>query len=118
MTFGEIGLLILWPLLLTQLIELPLSLLFAKENPPWERLLSVFALNCLTNPALNFLLLLSAKAPTLYYSTLIGGEAAVCLLEAGGLRLLLNRSRKQAFTMSLVLNATSFLTGLLLNRLL
>ena len=105
---------ILLPLLLTQLVELPLSLLFARESAKSARLLSVAALNLITNPLLNLGLLLLAPTSVTRLPALLVGESLVLAGETLGLRVLLDQRRRTAFVMSLILNGSSLLVGLLI----
>lgn len=105
---------ILLPLLLTQLVELPLSLLFARESAKSTRLLSVAALNLITNPLLNLSLLLLAPSAITHLPALVVGELLVLTVETLGFRVLLDLNRRTAFVMSLALNGSSLLVGLLI----
>lgn len=108
-----IYLVFLWALGLTILVEgAAMALLFGKRRYVYCSLLC----NLLTNPALNLLLLLAvnglgadAYAPALFLL-----EFAVVLVEGYVIRLLCSFSRRKALAVSLLLNALSFLAGLLI----
>lgn len=74
-----------------------------------------FLCNLLTNPLLNVILLLVTNILDVacYFPALIVLEATVVFVEAYVLRLLCGFVYKKALLVSLVMNALSFLTGLL-----
>lgn len=112
---------ILYPLLLTQIIELPLSLLFSREQKAWRRLSAVGAMNFITNPPLNLTLYLLTNLPAFenyYIPILLIGEAAIFAIEATGLKHLLDLNRRAALLMSGILNGSSFVLGSLITRFL
>lgn len=78
-----------------------------------------FLCNLLTNPLLNLLLLLSGQwlGQGAYYPCLVLLETMAVLAEAWVYSLLGGVSRRKALWMSLLLNAFSFLLGLVLNLL-
>ncbi|MCL1895870.1 MAG: hypothetical protein FWG03_04920 [Clostridiales bacterium] len=73
--------------------------------------------NLLTNPALNLGLFLAVSfGGAAYAPSVMAGEACVFLAEALLIRLLLELPLKKALALSLLLNAASFLVGLVLNQ--
>ncbi|HHX38012.1 MAG TPA: hypothetical protein GX717_08540 [Clostridiaceae bacterium] len=106
---------ILLPLLLTQLIELPIALLIIKEKPHWLIILSVIGLNFITNPLLNLFLFLSARSGIPLALSLVIGEIIVFIVEMAGFKLFLERVWSSCAKYALVLNGASFLIGLGLN---
>ena len=79
-----------------------------------------FLCNLLTNPAANLLALLSMiwLGAGAYYPAVAVLECLVVAAEAAVYRTLGNTSKRRALWLSLLLNALSFLIGLLLNLLL
>lgn len=103
----------LWALGLTVLAEgAAMALLFRK----WRYVYCSLLCNLLTNPALNFLLLVAVKSfgADAYAPALFVLEAAAVLVEGFVIRLLCGFSRRKAAAVSLFLNALSFLAGALI----
>jgi len=106
---------ILWPLLLTVVIECSVILvIFRQKKYVYFCLLN----NLLTNPALNLLLLLSVNLFGLraYYFVLIPVEIAVVFIEAAVYNYICGFGMKKAILLSLFLNAISFTVGALINH--
>ncbi len=73
--------------------------------------------NLLTNPAMNLVLLLLTQyfGPAVYLPALVMLEIAVVLAEAFVLAYLTDFRFRKAFLVSLVLNASSYFAGMLIN---
>jgi hypothetical protein len=105
-------------LILTILIEVGVARLFGLKEK--KELLTVVLVNVITNPLLNYLILVNA------YFHLIGQsqililiiEALVVLVEWRILVWALSQRAKKMFLLSLVMNACSFLVGLFLANIL
>ena len=100
-------------LLLTVAIEGGVAWLFGFRTIGLQ--LAVAMINCMTNPALNLLLLVLAwrgTAVTLALVTLL--EVLVVVVEWGLLVYVIGRPRGRLFTLSLAANAASFLAGVLI----
>lgn len=106
-------------LALTLLIEIPLGLLLFFRSR--RGAISLFLVNLLTNPLLNCIILLIFRIfpdMTVYYISVAVGEVCVVAGEAWLYRLLLPEiPLRRAIAASLVLNALSYSTGLILNAL-
>jgi len=100
-------------LLLTVAIEDGIAWLFGYRTA--RLLLAVAMINCITNPALNFLLLLLAwqgVEVTLLLVVLL--EVLVVLVEWRLLVYVIGQPKRRLFFLSLTANAASFLAGLLI----
>lgn len=102
-------------LLLTVLTEGLTALLLKKD---WRFVYITVLCNLLTNPAMNFLLLLAVhRWPALYLPLLVFLETGVVAAEAYVIHRLALLPHLQALCFSLLLNAVSFGTGLLMNSI-
>lgn len=104
-------LVLLCQLLLTILIEGAVIVIFYKSK---ETLRNSLYVNLLTNPALNWtLILLSGKGFSLgvMLTIRIGLEIAVVFIEAIAYKFMLDTNFKKALWLSLILNLTSFIIG-------
>ena len=103
-------------LILTIVIEVPVALLMTKQR---RFLLYSIRCNLITNPPLNIagLLLLQFFGMTAYICFAVVGESTVVLTEMWLYAVFDHRrsSLRRYFVLSLVCNAVSFLTGLLLS---
>jgi hypothetical protein len=100
-------------LLLTVAIEGGIAWLFGFRTA-WSQL-AVAMINCITNPALNFLLLVLAwlrVAVTL--PLVIPLEVLVVIVEWRLLVYIFENPKRRLFTLSLVANTASFLAGLVI----
>lgn len=106
---------LLCSLALTLLIEVPLAALLRVRG---KDLVLIGAVNCLTNPLVNYLfwwaLALFPPGAAQPYLILAALELAVWLGEALLFRLLLDYRRLSPFLLSLLLNAASCAAGLLI----
>ncbi|MDR3575801.1 MAG: hypothetical protein P4L50_18220 [Anaerolineaceae bacterium] len=100
-------------LLLTVAIEAGVAWLFGFRTVGSQ--LAVAMINCITNPALNYLLLvLGWRGVTVTLPKLIALEALVVLIEWGLLVYVFENPKGRLFTLSLAANTASFLAGLLI----
>ena len=100
--------LILLPLILTQLIELPISIFLVKDRPIWMTILAVVALNCITNPCLNIFLFFLTGRGVSRLIILVVGELLVLSCETIGLKLLLDLTWLDALKVSLAVRLCQF----------
>ena len=100
---------------LTLAIEVPLSISLRIRNK--SDVLLVAMVNCITNPVLNFALraisMIIDNKPAFFFAVLVG-EALVVLSEGWFFRRFLEEPPRRPFLCSLILNAASFLAGLLI----
>jgi len=96
--------------LLTLLIELPLVLIFFRDEPRYALLIG-FLLNLFTWPLLHILI---------FYSDIDIGilEFAVAVTETIGYYIMLNCTWKKAIVLAFLANMLSYGAGLLLNKFL
>lgn len=102
---------ILFPLVLTLLIEVPLGALILKRK---NALLPLILINALTNPALNTALMILfslTKNYLLYWIAVAVGEIAVFIGEGSLVRSLCDIPLKHALIISTLLNTCSLLLG-------
>lgn len=100
-------------LLLTVVIEGAVAWLFGFRTARSQ--LTVAMINCLTNPALNFLLLVLAwQGIAVTFPLVALLEILVVAVEWRLLVYVFVKPKGRLFSLSLAANATSFLTGLLL----
>jgi hypothetical protein len=72
-------------------------------------------INCITNPSLNFLLLLLAwRGVAVTLPLVIPLEVLVVVVEWGLLVYIFEKPKRRLFTLSLVANTASFLAGLVI----
>ena len=104
---------LLLPLLLTILIEVIVAILLGYKKR--DEILLVILANIITNPALNYLLILNNYLRVFKYSALvILLEILVVLIEWQILYFALKKPRSKLFILSLAMNTASFLLGLLI----
>jgi len=99
-------------LVLTIAVECGLSLFFRSKQLSY----SVLLCNLLTNPLLNFILLIVVYVwgPEPYLIVLAVLEVAAVVVETFVIRLMNSYSTLRAFALALLFNAASFCVGLLL----
>jgi hypothetical protein len=108
-TFGTY----LLALLLTLAIESPVAWLFGFRTVRSQ--LAVAMINCMTNPALNFLILvLNGQGVEVSLTLIILLEILVVVIEWQLLVYVFSHPKGRLFVLALVANAASFLTGVLL----
>ena len=97
---------------LTVLIECGLASFFKSKRLVY----TVFLCNLLTNPALNFLLLIYYNyiSQSYYWLVLAALEICVVIIEAFVIRAIMAYTFKKAAALSLLFNACSFFTGLII----
>ena len=100
-------------LLLTVAIEDGIAWLFGYRTA--RLLLAVAMINCITNPALNLLLLILAwQGVEVTFFLVVLLEVLVVIVEWGLLVYVIGQPKGRLFVLSLVANAASFLAGLLI----
>lgn len=101
-------------LVLTIAVETPAALLLGLRNK--HALLAVLIINVITNPALNFLVLLNDYlgliSPAIILIVFL--EITVVFVEWKLLVYTLRMKNRRAFIVSLILNTASFLAGILI----
>ena len=99
-------------LVLTVALECGLALLFRSR----QLLVAVFLCNLLTNPLLNFILLLYYNyiCHNYYWLLVVFLEIGVVIGEAFLMKLMTRYALKKAFLLSCLFNCSSFAAGLLL----
>lgn len=100
-------------LLLTLAIEVGIAWLFGFRTA--RSLLAVAMINCMTNPALNFLLLVIAwQGVEVTLPLVVLLEVLVVVVEWWLLVYVFGNPKRRLFYLSFVANATSFLAGVFL----
>lgn len=102
---------LIFALLLTLVIEVPIGSLIIKTK---SAVIPLILINILTNPALNALLMILfalTESYTAYWITMVIGEIAVFVGEGFLIRSLCDIPLKRSMIISIVINAASFLLG-------
>ena len=101
------------PLLLTILIEVSVGIILGYRIK--VEMAAIALVNLVTNPLLNYLVILNNHYSflTLSLPMVIGAEVAVVFAEWGLLVLALKGNPKKLFGLSLAMNACSYATGIL-----
>lgn len=100
-------------LVLTVAIEAVVAWLFGFRTAVAQ--LAIAMINCITNPALNYLLLVLAwRGVAVTLALLVPLEALVVIIEWGLLVYVFEKPKRRLFTLSLAANTASFLAGLLI----
>lgn len=101
------------PLVLTIIIELVVVFLLGFRDKPL--LVGVVIVNIITNPTLNYIVLHTREAALMFgLSYILFLEGIVVIAEFLMLRAAFKNTKIPFFKLSLVMNATSFLIGVLL----
>jgi len=100
---------IIIPLILTIIIEAIVAFIMGYRDKNSQ--LAILATNCLTNTSLNFLILILPKVDNILIAIL---EITVVFIEWAILMHLLEKQKLPLLILSIAINATSFLIGLLL----
>lgn len=103
---------LLLPLAATVAVEGLLALLLFRQ---WRLVYYTFLCNLLTNPAVNLLLILAMNAwgREVYTPLVVVLELVALMVEAAVYNYLTEFGGKKCFLLSLLLNAASYLTGLI-----
>ncbi len=101
------------PLLLTLLVELSVGVLLGYRR--WDEMAAIFLVNLVTNPLLNYLVILNNHYSILALTQpiILGAEAAVIFVEWGLLVYALKGNPRKLFGLSLAMNACSYAVGVL-----
>lgn len=100
-------------LLLTVAIEGGMAWLFGFRTVSTQ--LAMAMINCITNPALNYLLLVLAwRGVTVTIPLLIPLEVLVVMVEWGLLVYIFEKPKRRLFALSLAANTASFLAGIVI----
>jgi len=103
--------------LLTVIIEIFVGYLFLLRDR--ESIVTIFFINLLTNPLINYLVFLNSKLNLLetnWYIIIIL-EVCIVLLESRLLVSVLKKESKRMLMLSIIMNSSSFLIGYLIYRL-
>ena len=105
--------LIVTALLATIIIEITVAIFAGFKKK--EELLTIFGINLITNPIVNYSILIIAQLTQVIFSTsiLLVFEIIIVIIEAKILAIVLKKDTKEMLLLSIYMNAASFLFGLL-----
>lgn len=110
---AQIAVELLPPLLLTLLVELSVGVLLGYRR--WDQMAAILLVNLVTNPPLNYLVILNNHYSffTLTLPIILGAETAVVFVEWGLLVFALKGNPRKLFGLSLAMNTCSYAVGIL-----